>query len=105
MRVDTVFSNNSNFTACTFNPRFTLKKELEETRNIHCIYEIMKKHLNEKEKQQRERAAATQLRMRLRTRDLELRNRRDTLKEVNQSPAKLPHCHSASQCYLEWPFD
>ncbi|XP_031195312.1 ankyrin repeat domain-containing protein 26-like [Mastomys coucha] len=68
-----------------WNLRFTLKKELEETRNIHCIYEIMKKHLNEKEKQQRERAAATQLRMHLRTRDLELRNRRDTLKELQEA--------------------
>lgn len=99
-----MFANTSNFMARPFNSRFTLRKELEETRNIHCIYEIMKKHLSEKEKQHRERAAVTHLVMYLRTRDLELQNTRDTLKEVNGSPAyplaKHPHLHSASPALL-----
>ncbi|XP_021025906.1 uncharacterized protein LOC110300178 [Mus caroli] len=65
--------------------RFTLRKELEETKNIHCIYEIMKKHLNEKEDQHKERAAVAQLATHLRTRDRELRITRDTLKELQEA--------------------
>eukprot|EP00073_Rattus_norvegicus_P040787 XP_008769568.2 PREDICTED: ankyrin repeat domain-containing protein 26-like [Rattus norvegicus] len=67
------------------NLRVPLRKKLEETRNIHCVYKMMKKYLSEKEKQQRERAAVTQLAMRLRTQDLELRNARNTLKELQEA--------------------
>ncbi|GAB1293072.1 Predicted gene 45861 [Apodemus speciosus] len=76
---------------------FTLRKELEESRDIHCIYEILKKHLSEKEKQHRERAAETQPATRLRTRDLDLRNTRDTLKEYPGCPGT----HSVDQAGLE----
>lgn len=104
-RVDTMFPNNSNVMTHTFNFRVPLRKKLEETRNIHCVYKMMKKYLSEKEKQQRERAAVTQLAMRLRTQDLELRNARNTLKEVNGSPRNIPTVTWFHQCYLEWHLD
>ncbi|XP_051038043.1 POTE ankyrin domain family member A [Phodopus roborovskii] len=68
-----------------WNLRFTLRKELEETRNIHCFYKNIKKHLSEKEKQFNERVAVTQLEVHLRTRDMELKNARDSLKELQEA--------------------
>ncbi|XP_059100990.1 ankyrin repeat domain-containing protein 26-like [Peromyscus eremicus] len=67
------------------NLRLTLRKELEETRNIHRFYKNIKKYLCEKEKQLNERAAVTQLESQLRTRDLELKNARDTVKELQEA--------------------
>ncbi|XP_040587669.1 uncharacterized protein LOC110340289 [Mesocricetus auratus] len=63
------------------NLRFTLRKELEETRNILCFYKNIKKHLSEIEKQFNERVAVTQLGIYLRTRDMGLENETNSLKE------------------------
>ncbi|KAL6054256.1 hypothetical protein STEG23_008472, partial [Scotinomys teguina] len=65
--------------------RFALRKELRERKNIHCFYKNIKKYLREKEKQLNERATVTQLETQLRTRDLELKNARDTLKELQDT--------------------